>query len=134
MQKSKTLRYYKIFAVITFGTGLFLHTSRILFGSEFFLSHILTLDNDKLFSIPMTLAAIFAWLAFKAIDFKTKGRKIIYGVIAVYMNVSVPVHLKSWFTDDMKQLEVFPQSYSYIILPVLLAMLLFTLTLQPKNN
>lgn len=134
MKTKNILRAYKTFAIITYGSGILLHSSRIIFGAEYFLKHILTLNNDKIFSIPMFFAAIFSWLAIKSIDFKAKWRKIIYLIIAAYTTVSVPVHIKSWFTADLKQIEAFPQNYSYIILPVLLSMLLFTISLKQKNN
>ncbi|MBK8658921.1 MAG: hypothetical protein IPN22_08635 [Bacteroidetes bacterium] len=53
MNTKNLLLVYKVFAVITFGTGILLHTSRLIFGADYFLKHILTLNNDKLFSIPM---------------------------------------------------------------------------------
>lgn len=134
MNKRIILTYYKTFAVVTFGTGLLLHTSRLIFGAEYFLRHILTLNNDKLFSIPMLFASIFAWLSFKVIDFKTAWRKIAHATISIYTTISVPVHIKSWFTSDLKQLEVFPENYSYIILPVILSMLVFTVTLKSKTT
>lgn len=132
--KSKTiLIYYKTFAITTFTCGLALHISRIFVGAEYFLENILTISNDRIFSIPMTLSAIFAWLAFKSIDFKTSAVKICYLIIAGYTTISVPVHVKSWFTTDLKQLEAFPEYYSYIITPVIFFMLLFTIYLKPKN-
>jgi len=82
----------------------------------------------------MVFASIFSWLAYKNIDFKSKWKKFIYLLIATYTTISVPVHLKSWFTNDLKQIEAFPQNYSYVILPVLCSMLLFAITLKPKNK
>lgn len=133
MKNGNALKYYKCFAVATFGTGLFLHTSRVILGADYFLEHILTLDNDKLFSVPMALASIYSWLAFKDIDFNRVWKKIVHTVIAIYITISIPVHVKSWFTEDMKQIEAFPESYSYFILPVILSMLLFTLSLKKKQ-
>lgn len=133
MKKINSLTYYKIFAVITFSTGLFLHATRIIVGADYFLEHILTLNNDKLFSIPMILAAVYAWLAFKSTDLTKQWRKVIYTLIALYVTISVPVHIKSWFTEDLKQLKAFPENYSYFILPVLLSMLLFTISLKSKQ-
>lgn len=133
MKKINTLTYYKIFAAITFGTGLFLHTTRAIFGADYFLEHILTLNNDKIFSIPMILAAVFAWLAIKNTNLAKPWRKVVYILIAVYVTISVPVHIKSWFTEDLKQLEAFPENYSYFILPVILSMLLFTVSLKSKQ-
>jgi hypothetical protein len=134
MKNVNALKFYKIFAIATFGTGLLLHTSRAILGADYFLEHILTINNDKLFSIPMVLASIYSWLAFKDIDFEKMWRKVIYTIIAVYITISIPVHVKSWFTEDMKQLEAFPEEYSYFILPVILAMLLFTLSLKNKQQ
>jgi hypothetical protein len=132
MKSINKLTYYKFFAAITLGIGLGLHISRALFGAEYFLKNILTLNNDKLFSIPMVLAALFAWLGYSSTDLTKRWRKIVYTLIAVYVTISVPVHVKSWFTNDLKQLEAFPEKYSYFIIPVLLFMLLFTLSLKKK--
>lgn len=134
MYRSNLLTYYKSFAIITFGTGLLLHTSRLIFGAEYFLDNILTLNNDKIFSIPMVFAAVFAWLALPTIDFREKWQKVVYTIIAIYISISVPVHVKSWMSQDLKQLEAFPENYSYFILPVILSMLLFTLFLKSKKT
>lgn len=134
MYRSNLLTYYKSFAIITFGTGLLLHTSRLIFGAEYFLDNILTLNNDKIFSIPMVFAAVFAWLALPTIDFREKWQKVVYTIIAIYISISVPVHVKSWMSQDLKQLEAFPENYSYFILPVILSMLLFTVFLKNKKT
>ncbi len=134
MNSITKLTYLKIFASITFGIGVILHTSRAVFGADYFLKHILTLNNDRLFSIPMTVAALYAWLAYKSIDLTQLWRRVVYLLIAVYITVSTPVHIKSWFTRDLKQLEAFPENYSYFILPVLLSMLLFTISLHGKGS
>lgn len=134
MKSIAKLTYFKIFASITFATGVVLHTSRAVFGADYFLKHILTLNNDRLFSIPMLLAALYAWLAYNSTDLTQLWRRAVYTLLAVYITVSTPVHIKSWFTRDLKQLEVFPEKYSYFILPVLLFMLFFTLSLKQKKS
>lgn len=131
--KYNTFKYYKIFAITTFSSGLLLHTSRIIFGAEYFMENILTITNDKIFSIPMILAAIYSWLAYSQVEFNKLWRKVVYIIIAIYTSISVPVHVKSWFSADMKQIEAFPERYSYFILPVILSMLLFSISLKRKN-
>lgn len=128
----QSFNYFKTCAVITFSTGLFLHLSRAIMGADYFLEHILTPATDKVFSIPMFLAAVFAWLSIKQINYKKTWRKVAFIIMTIYMTISIPVHVKSWFTNDMKQIEAFPESYSYFILPVILTLLLFTLSLQKK--
>lgn len=134
MYKRNVLTYYKSFAIITFGTGLLLHTSRLVFGAEYFLYNILTLNNDKIFSIPMVFAAVFAWLALPVIDFRKTWEKVLYIIISIYISISVPVHVKSWVSQDLKQIEAFPENYSYFILPVIFSMFVFTLFLKGKKT
>lgn len=134
MKAINRLTLLKVFATATFGTGLFLHTTRLIFGAAYFLEHILTINNDRLFSIPMVCASLFAWVAYSKIDFSKRWKKVVYLIVSIYMTISVPVHVKSWFTNDLKQLEAFPEGYSYFILPVILSMLLFVLSLSSKSE
>lgn len=134
MKNLNLLFYFKLFAVITFGSGILLHASRLYFGAEYFLKHILNLNNDRLFSLPMLATAILAWVSFKEINLDKFWLKITYIIIAVYTSISVPVHIKSWFTNDLNQLEAFPENYSIIIIPIIFSMLVFVLSLKNKST
>lgn len=111
-------------------TGIYLHTSRLVFGPQLVLEHLLTSTFDIVFAIPMTLAMVLLWAGLRQVAFAGKLAKGIYIFIAIYFTISVPLHVRTMLAGNVEQFQAFPGWYSLLILPVLVAMLAFILRLQ----
>jgi len=130
-----SLNLFKWSASITFASGMLLHCLNAIFGMDYFLKHILNTTTDILLSIPMILAALFCWIVvFTQWRNFLMWKRIVLALIAVYTSISIPFHVKSWFSENTEQFKVFPQYYSLIIIPVLTALFLFTVTLRKHQG
>lgn len=115
-------------------TGTYLHTSRLVFGPDLVLQHLLTRTFDMVFAIPMTLAMVLLWAGLRHVSFAGKLAKGIYISIAVYFTISVPLHVRTMLAGNVEQFKVFPGWYSLVILPVLVSMLAFISRLQFRDS
>ncbi len=115
--------FFKPAAVTVLAAGMLLHATRIVAG-ESTLTRILTPTVDGIFGLVMAYAAVAGWLSWRKVQHPRKLHKIVHTLILVYLSISVPVHVRSFFTDDVGDLTgVFPTWYSGVFLVVATAML-----------
>ncbi len=115
--------FFKPAAVSVLAAGMFLHATRIIAG-ETTLANILTPTVDGFFGLAMASAALAGWWSWGKVQHRRKAHKVVHGAILVYLSISVPVHVRSFFTDDVGDLTgVFPAWYSGVFLLVATAML-----------
>ncbi len=115
--------FFKQAAVSVLAAGIFLHATRIVAG-ETTLTNILTPTADGLFGLAMAYAALAGWWSWRKVQHRRKAHKVIHAAILLYLTISVPVHVRSFFTDDVGDLTgVFPAWYSGVFLAVATAML-----------
>ncbi|MCW7463427.1 hypothetical protein [Leptospira limi] len=110
--------------------GIYLHTSRLVFSPELVIQHLLTREFDMVFVIPMVISTILLWTFRSKVIHHGMISKVIYNFITIYFTISVPLHFKSFFANNVDQFKIFPGWYSLIILPILNLMLIFVLRLQ----
>lgn len=114
--------FFKPAAVTVLAAGMSLHATRII-GGDSALETILTPTVDGIFGLFMACAAGAGWLSWRRIRHPGKLHEVVHGAILVYLTISVPVHVRSFFTNDVGDLTgVFPVWYSGVFLVVVAAM------------
>ncbi len=115
--------FFKQAAVSVLAAGIFLHATRIIAGEKT-LTDILTPTVDGIFGLAMAYAALAGWLSWGKVQHRRPTHKVIHAAVLVYLTISVPVHVRSFFTDGVGDLTgVFPAWYSGAFLVVATAML-----------
>ena len=56
--------------------------------------------------------------------------RLVYGFLAIYFTVSIPLHIQTFFTQRADYIMAFPEWYSFFILPVMAGLLVFALRLR----
>ena len=115
--------FFKPAAVSVLAGGMFLHAMRLIAGEDV-LTRILTPAVDGFFGLAMAYAALAGSLSWRHVQHGTNRHKAIHAAVLVYLTASVPVHVRSFATDDVTDiLAVFPPWYSGIFLIIATAML-----------
>ena len=122
------LRY--AIAVTVIG-GMYLHLTRLLMPQDQFLQH--TATYDSLLTLPMAYAAIVSWIVWKRVVHPAGWHRILYGVLAVYFTISLPIHAHTLIMQSVDSVVAFPQWYSAAIELVQLGLLVFAWHLQFKD-
>lgn len=115
-------------------TGIYLHLSRLVFGPQLVLEHLLTPVFDAIFALPMTFAMCLLWFSLLQVEFASRWKRVVYIIIAMYFTISVPLHVRTMLAGNVNQFKAFPGWYSLLILPVLAAMLTFVLHLRWRGK
>jgi len=128
--------YAKHAAILTLIMGMYLHTTSLLIGRDLFLEYVLTPQFDMVLAIPMTYAGIFGWLAWKQVVFDHTWKKVFYAFIMAYFTISIPIHIRTFVTQSTEYIRAFPEWYSFVVLVMMTAMLLFmwNLKYELKNH
>jgi len=123
------LRY--AIAVTVIG-GMYLHLTRLLVPQDQFLHH--TATYGSLLTLPMAYAAIVSWIVWKRVVHPGGWHRILYGFLAVYFMISLPIHAHTLIMQDVDYVVAFPQWYSAAIELVQLGLLVFAWHLQFKDD
>lgn len=114
--------YFKQAAAATLIIGLYLHLTRLFIGLDLLTAKIITPGADAAFGVVMAYAAVTGWLSWRWVQHRTTAHRVVFGVLLSYVTVSVPVHLRSFFVDDVKALfGLFEAWYSVLFLAVISA-------------
>jgi len=131
--KFKTNGYYSNYAtVITVIVGIYLHLTGLFIGRELLKQYILTPTFDMIFAIPMTYAGVMGWLSWNKVIFDKTWQKIFYGFIMTYFTISIVIHVRTFVTQSTDYIDVFPAWYSYPIIVLMTAILVFAWNLKYK--
>ncbi|KJD35647.1 hypothetical protein PW52_07825 [Tamlana sedimentorum] len=130
----KSLIYFKIFSTITFCLGFILHLAYIVLGRKYFFNNLLTTKVDAVLSIPILLTAIFSYFSLRSIKNFQKWKQVVFILLSLYLTISIPLHVKSWFSDNVSQIKAFPKYYSYFILPIMGLLIAFVNSLEIKKR
>lgn len=132
-EKIKANGYYSNYAaIITVVGGIYLHVTSLFIGRDLLKQYILTPQFDMIFAIPMAYAGIAGWFAWKMVAFERGWQKVFYGFIMVYFTISIPIHVQTYLTQSTDYIDAFPSWYSYPILALMTAILLFVWNLKYK--
>ena len=125
-EKFKSNGYFSKYAVvITVIGGMYLHLTSLFIGRELLKQYILTPQFDMVHAIPMIYAGIAGWLAWNNVIFDRRWKKFFYGFIMAYFTISIPIHIRTFLTQSTDYIDVFPSWYSYPVLVLMTAILLF---------
>ncbi len=105
---------YREIGIAVFAFGIFLHTSRLLFGDESLRHSLLSPIADEIFAVPMAYAAIAGLVGWKSLKFRGHGHEIFSKVVLAFIAISVPLHVATYFGAPMSRFSVFPMWYSLI--------------------
>jgi hypothetical protein len=131
--KFKAAGYFSNYAaIITLLIGMYLHVTSLFVGRELLKQYILTPQFDMALAVPMTYAGIMGWLSWKRVIFHRGWEKFFYGFIMTYFSISIPIHVQTFLTQNTDYIDKFPAWYSYPILVLMTAMLIFTRNLRYK--
>jgi len=122
--------YFRQFGVLVIAIGFYLHLTRLFVGDTILIQYILTPLFDQLFAIPMTLAGIAGIMSWNQMEFRSKGHKAFIRFIVIYITVSIPVHIATYFTHSTEFTRVFPIWLSAVYLPFFSAVILAILRLR----
>ena len=125
--------YFRPLALLVIATGFYLHLTRLFVGDDILIQRIVTSMFDKLFAIPMTLAGIAGILSWKQMEFRTRGHQVFMRVIVMYITISIPLHLATYFTNSTEVLRIFPMWLSAVYMPVFTAIIMALLRLRYKT-
>lgn len=125
--------YYLKPAIIgTLLMGMYAHLTALFIGHDLLRMYILTPAYDMALAVPMTYAGIVSWIVWRRVIHHTSRHRIVYGFLAVYFTLSIPIHIRTYIAGNTDYVEVFPLWYSALILPVMLALLVFAWRLRFK--
>jgi hypothetical protein len=85
-------------------------------------------------AVPMTYAGILGWLMGRRIHHPNRRHRMVYWLMVVYFTISIPIHVQTYLTGRADYILVFPAWYSYFLLPILVAMLVFAWRLEFKDK
>jgi hypothetical protein len=105
-------RYLVIFTLLT---GMGFHVTRLVIGVDAFQA-IFTPAIDAAFSVPIILsiaAMLSGWAVF---DFRSRFEKGVVLFTLAYFTVSMPLHFKTWFTQDTSYIASFPWWYGLVFI------------------
>ena len=126
--------YFRPLAILVIATGFYLHLTRLFVKDDILIQYILTPLFDQLFAIPMTLAGIAGILSWKQMEFRSKGHKNFIRFIVIYITVSIPLHIATYFTNSTEFTRVFPIWLSAAYLPFFSAVIVALLRLRYKAS
>jgi hypothetical protein len=114
--------------------GMYLHITRLLIGQALLLMYVLTPAADMALAVPMTYGAIVSWLVWKRVQHPALWHRLVYGFLACYFTLSIPIHIRTYFTGSPDFVSAFPIWYSAAILPIMAGLLIFALRLRFKAS
>lgn len=124
--------YFRQLAVLVIAIGFYLHFTRLFVGDTILIGYILTPLFDQLFAIPMILASIAGLMSWKQMEFRSRGHKAFIRFIVIYITVSIPLHVATYFTHSTEFTRIFPIWMSAVYLPFFSAVIIAILRLQYK--
>ena len=113
--------------------GMYAHLTALFIGHELLRMYILTPAYDMVLAVPMTYAGIVSWIAWRRVIHPNTWHRIVYGFLAVYFTISIPIHIRTYIAQNTDYVELFPLWYSAMILPVMMALLVFAWRLRFKT-
>lgn len=123
----------RIGVLVTLVTGIYMHLSRLVFGIDLTLQHLVTNRFDSAFAVVLILATLAVFMARHAVFIGNGLDKFLFYFTLVYFAVSVPIHVRSWFVPENTQmLRIFPAWYSVFFLMMTGLMLLGWSKLREK--
>lgn len=126
--------YFRQLGVLVIAIGFYLHLTRLFVGDTILIQYILTPLFDQLFAIPMALAGITGIMSWNHMEFRSRRHKAFIRFIVIYITVSIPLHVATYFTHSTEFTRIFPIWLSAVYLPFFSAVILALLRLRYKGS
>ncbi len=124
--------YLKLTIIATLLMGMYAHLTALFIGHDLLRMYVLTPAYDMALAVPMTYAGIVSWIVWRRVIHPAGWHRIVYSFLAVYFTISIPIHIRTYIAGNTDYVDVFPLWYSALILPVMLALLVFAWRLRFK--
>jgi len=82
----------------------------------------------------MTYGAIVSWIVWKRVQHPALWHRLVYGFLTCYFTLSIPIHIRTYFTGSPDFVSAFPIWYSAAILPIMAGLLIFAMRLRFKDS
>ena len=126
--------YFRQVGIFVIAIGFYLHLTRLFVGDSILIGYILTPLFDQLFAIPMAYAGIAGILSWKRMEFRSNAHKTFVRFIVIYINVSLPIHVATYFTQSTEFTRIFPIWLSAAYLPFFTAVIIALLRLRYSKS
>jgi hypothetical protein len=113
---------------------MYLHLSRLVFGTDLTLEHLVTTAFDSVFAVVLIFVTVAIFMARAEVAPRNRLQRFLFYFTLVYMGISVPIHIRTWFVpDNPESLRFFPPWYSVVFLCYTSLMLIGWWSLRAKS-
>ena len=110
-----TTNWGRYFVLLTLVTGVIFHITRLIVGVSDF-QNMFTPTVDAIFTMPIVIGIIGILATWKYMHFRNRWEKGAVVITLAYFTLSMPLHLRTWFTGNTDYIAGFPYWYSIIFL------------------
>lgn len=116
--------YVRHVAIVTLLMGASVHLAVAALGWSV-LPRLVTPPFELVLTLLMAYVSVTGWFAWRTFHYRSRWQKILLALILVYFPIGIPFHVITVVNGDTDHYEFFPAWYSFVILPVMLAMVVF---------
>jgi hypothetical protein len=125
--------YVRQVAIVTLLMGASAHLAVVALGRSA-LPRIVTPPFELVLTVLIAYVSVFGWFAWSTFHYRSRGQKILLALILVYFPIGIPIHVITIVNGNTDHYRVFPGWYSFAILPVMLAMIVFFARLRSADR
>ena len=125
--------YVRHVAIVTLLMGASAHLAVVALGRSA-LPRIVTPPFELVLTVLMAYVSVIGWFAWSTFHYRSRGQKILLALILVYFPISIPIHVITIINGNTDHYRLFPGWYSFAILPVMLAMIVFFTRLRSAEH
>lgn len=125
--------YVRHVAIVTLLMGASVHLAVVALGRSA-LPRIVTPPFELLLTVLIAYVSVIGWFAWSTFHFRSRAQKTVLALILVYFPIGIPVHVITIVNGNIDHYGLFPGWYSFAILPVMLAMIVFFARLRNADR
>jgi hypothetical protein len=116
--------------------GGLLHLERLIVGDEYLFRNIMTPTFDRWFLVPIAYCGVSGLVGWRELKFRSRWHKAFLAIVVVYMLISIPIHLTTYFTNSIDHMRQFPMWVSVVLQPyyVVIAIALWRTELKSQAS
>ena len=125
--------YVRLVAIVTLFMGASAHLAVAASGRSA-LPRIVTPPFELLLTVLIAYVSVIGWFAWSTFHYRRRGQKIVLALILVYFPIGIPIHVITIVNGNTDHYGVFPGWYSFVVLPVMLAMIVLFARLRSADR
>ncbi len=125
--------YVRHVAIVTLLMGASAHLAVVALGRPA-LPRIVTPPFELVLTVLIAYVSVIGWFAWSTFHYRSRWQKIVLALILVYFPIGIPIHVITIVNGNTDHYEVFPGWYSFAVLPVMLAMIVFFARLRSAET